>query len=405
MRSIGPRADRWIGRATVLAAMAALSFSVAWQSPAPARPIRALRAPVVGGNPPMPPQIIRDQVPEARVEVVARNLEIPWAIAFSPDGRMFFTERIGRVRVMRDGAPPKPYLDLRATIAVGEGGLMGLALHPKFPQVPYLYVVYSTRKRGLFFNRVSRFRDVGGLPQQEKVLVDNIPAAQYHDGGVIAFGPDGMLYVGTGDATNPPNGQDLTSLAGKILRFTEEGEVPADNPFPGSLVYAYGFRNVSGLAWQPGTGALWATMHGPTGEFPNLEAHDSVYVVKKGGNHGWPLVVGTTNLPDVESPILHYPDPSVPPGGAMFYTGTLFPQWRNNFFFTSLRAEHLQRVTVEGERDITAIERWWPGKYGRLRAVTQGPDGAIYFSTSNRDGRASRNFPGADFIYRLVPAR
>jgi quinoprotein glucose dehydrogenase len=356
--------------------------------------------------PPMPDQQVLEEVPGVRVEVVAQDLEIPWALRFSTDGRMFFTERPGRIRVIRRGKPPELYLNMSGITHRGEGGLMGLALHPKFPSQPYLYVMYTTDTGGQTVNRVSRFTDRGETAADEKVLIDNIPAAQYHDGGVVAFGPDGMLYAGTGDARRPPLSQDRESLAGKILRVTPDGGIPADNPFPGSPVYAYGFRNVTALAWHPASKALWAASHGPSGEFPGIEAKDSVYIVRKGGNHGWPLVVGTTTRgqPDIISPVLYDPEKAVPPGGAIFYTGSLFPQYRGSFFLATLASAHLQRVVVEGDSRITAIERWWPDRYGRLRAIEQGPDGAIYLTTSNRDGRASRSYPGSDTIYRLVPA-
>ncbi|MFN3650129.1 MAG: PQQ-dependent sugar dehydrogenase [Armatimonadota bacterium] len=366
-------------------------------------PVRLSAPPERGGVPPMPRPTVLSRVPAVRVETVARDLEIPWDLDFAPDGRMFFTERPGRIRVLRGDGTPETYLNMEAVVHRGEGGLMGIAIHPRFGEQPYVYVMYTTRSGGKIVNRISRFRDRGGQAGEEQILLDNIPAAQFHDGGALGFGPDGLLYAGTGDAREPALSQDVESLAGKILRLTPEGRVPPDNPFPGSPVYAYGFRNVTGLAWHPGTRELWAASHGPSGEY-GLQAKDSVYVVRKGANHGWPGVVGTTQRSGVVSPVLYYPDEAVPPGGAMFYDGALFPQLRGDFFLTSLGTTHLQRVDVGSSNRIEAIERWWPGELGRLRAVVQGPDGAIYLSTSNRDGRARRRYPGSDFILRLVPA-
>lgn len=361
--------------------------------------------PEIGGNPPMPRPRNRGAVAGTRVQVVAQNLEIPWALAFAPDGRIFFTERPGRVRVMRLGERPGLYKDLSQVTHNGEGGLMGMALHPQFPEQPYVYVHYTRKVGEQSFNRVTRFRDTGTTMVDEEVIIDNIPASQFHDGGALAFGPEGMLYVGTGDARVPGSAQQWSSLAGKILRVAPDGRIPADNPFPGSPVWAYGFRNVSGLAWNPVNGELWATSHGPTGEFTGLQNRDSVYIVQKGGNHGWPLVVGTSSNPNIVSPVLYYPTSAVPPGGAMFYTGDRFPKWKNMFFFTSLRAEHVQRVTIGPKNTIQTIERWFTNRYGRLRAIAQAPDGSIYFTTSNRDDRARRRFPGADRIYRLTTLR
>jgi quinoprotein glucose dehydrogenase len=213
-----------------------------------------------------------------------------------------------------------------------------------------------------------------------------------------------MLYIGTGDANIPPIAQDLTHPNGKVLRITPDGKVPADNPFPGSPVWAYGFRNISGLSFHPETGELWAASHGPSSNLPGEPKYmDSVFVVRKGANHGWPLHLGTSPDGKFVSPLLFWPNEPIPPGGTLFYTGAAFPRFKGNLFMTSLRSELLHRVDVAPGNDVRALERWWPQKYGRLRAIAQGPDGAIYVGTSNRDGRTDRNYPGSDFIYRLMP--
>lgn len=371
-------------------------------------PLSAQRAnaPTVGGSPPMPRQRTRRKVRGVKIQVVAQNLEIPWALQFSPDGRIFFTERPGRVRVMTEGGTPVVYKDLTQVTHHGEGGLMGMALHPQFPTVPYVYLHYTMRiGKDQSINRVSRFRDTGQTLAEEAIIIDNIPASQFHDGGALAFGPDGMLYVGTGDARTPGAAQQIESLAGKILRVGPDGQLPLDNPIPNSPVWAYGFRNVSGITWNPVTGEMWAASHGPTGEFQNLYNRDAVYIVRKGGNHGWPLVVGTSPDPEIVSPVLYYPKSPVPPGGVMFYTGDRFKRWTNNLFLASLKSEHIQRITVGEDNRILGIERLWTKRFGRLRAIAQAPDGSIYFTTSNRDGRERRRFPGADRIYRILPRR
>jgi glucose/arabinose dehydrogenase len=341
-----------------------------------------------------------------RVEVFASGLVIPWGIVFASPNRAYVTERTGRVRLIENGKlHPEPYAVVRSTPS-GEGGLMGIALHPSYPNPRWVYLMYSYRSGGAIYNRVSRFADTGSGLAEEKAIVTGIPGQMFHDGGIIRFGPDGMLYVGTGDGGEPERAQDKSSLSGKILRITPEGRVPKDNPFPGSFVYAYGFRNVQGLAWNPENGDLWATNHGPTGEF-GLEARDSVFIVQRGGNHGWPRALGVTGLKSVVAPVMFFPDSAVPPAAAMFCTGRLMPELRGNFFFASLRGEHLERVILSAPRTISRVERWFEigthnGRYGRLRAVAQGPDGAIYVSTSNRDGRGEVR-AGDDKVLRIVP--
>jgi glucose/arabinose dehydrogenase len=353
--------------------------------------------PILGTQPPMPTPVNRPTLDDYRVEDYATGLVVPWDIAFVSPGRVYVTERPGRIRLILNGKlQSRPYATVNVTSS-GEGGLMGIALHPKYPNPRWVYLMYTSNND----NRISRFTDTGNGLTDEKPIVTGIPSSFVHDGGIIRFGPDGMLYAGTGDARNPENAQNLSSLAGKILRMTPDGKAPGDNPFPNSLVYAYGFRNVQGLAWNPKNGDLWATNHGPTGEF-GLQAKDSIYIVRRGGNHGWPRVLGVTDVRDVVDPILYFPDSAVPPGLATFYDSDLMPELNGNFFFSTLRSEYLEHVILSGPRTISRVEHWWPGRYGRLRAVVQGPDGALYVSTSNRDGRGTTH-SGDDRILRVSP--
>lgn len=391
----------------VLGSMAAAQpgFAPPWGGARVVQPLGPA-GPTVGPAPQVPAPARLTAPPGVKVETVASGLQIPWALTFAPDGRILFTERPGRVRLIKNGTLQAANYVRLSPASTGEGGLMGIALHPSFPASPYVYLMYTALAGGQSFNRVSRFTDHGTFADSEKVIIDRIPAALYHDGGVLAFGPDKMLYVGTGDDQNPDTAQNLNSLAGKILRVTPDGAVPADNPLAGSRVYAYGLRNVQGLAWDPATGDLWATMHGPTGEL-GLQALDSIFRIKAGGNHGWPRSLGLTGMPGVTPPVMMFTGTSVPPAGAMFYTGSLFPELKGNFFFSSLGAQHLQRVVLDGSGQITRVERWFEkaaksGVYGRLRAATQGPDGAIYLTTSNRDNRGAPQ-TGDDKILRLVP--
>lgn len=332
-----------------------------------------------------------------RVTTYAQGLEIPWAIAFAPDGRVFVTERPGRVRLIRDGKlDPEPVARVDAA-HVGEGGLLGLALDPAFPRRSFLYVYYTCRDRELQ-NRVERLREREGRFVRDRVLLDGIPASSIHDGGRIRFGPDGMLYVGTGDARRPDLAQDPKSLAGKILRITADGEIPRDNPIAGSPVFSLGHRNVQGLDWHPGTKTLYATEHGPSGE-RGWCCHDEVNIIRPGGNYGWPEAIGEEHegKPEVVAPLAHSGRDTWAPSGASFLSRG---PWKGRFLFATLRGGHLRMAVLD--RDGTRVirqERLVEG-FGRLRDVVEGPDGALYVLTNNRDGRG-RPRDGDDRILRL----
>lgn len=327
-----------------------------------------------------------------------RGLEIPWAIAFAPDGRAFVTERPGRIRVLRNGRlDPTPAVTLPVA-HVGEGGLLGLALHPEFPAQPFVYVYYTYDRDGLW-NRVERLRDHGGRLARDRVILDNIPGARIHNGGRILFGPDGMLYIGTGDAAQRALAQDRRSLAGKILRLTPDGGIPADNPFPGSPVYSLGHRNVQGLAWHPRTGRLYASEHGPSGELGR--AHDEVNLIRPGANYGWPEVLCGTPRAGFVDALACSGDETWAPSGATFVTrGT----WRGRLLVANLRGTHLRIFTLD--EDGTRVHRQDRvlETFGRLRDVVEGPDGALYVLTSNRDGRG-RPAADDDRILRVVLPR
>ena len=341
------------------------------------------------------------------VEVWVKNLEVPWSLVFLPDGRALVSERPGRIRLIQDGnLQEKPYLSVDAA-RVGEAGLMGIAVHPQFPMEPYIYAMYTYRKGGDLLNRVARFRDRGGTGSFDRVIIDTIPGARFHDGGRIAFGPDGMLYVTTGENFISALAQDLSSLAGKVLRVTPEGNIPADNPFIDSPVYSYGHRNPQGIAWQPDTGRLFESEHGPSGEFGRF-AHDEINIITKGGNYGWPHVIGSLGKEPYIDPIIVWKE-TTPPGGITFYKGNLLGHLRGDLFVATLRSRALVRIKFDADTRIQKIERWFAqdfksGRYGRLRDVVSGPDGALYFTSSNRDGRGN---PASDDdkIYRIVPKK
>jgi len=332
------------------------------------------------------------------VQVIATNLEVPWGLAFTPDGRLFFTERTGRVRVFQGGRVlPEPALVLTDIAATGEAGGLGIAMHPQFAENHFVYLVYTyQRPGGGIGNRVVRYRELNNTLAEGVVLVDEIPGANIHDGGRTRFGPDGKLYVTMGDAASENLAQDLGSFAGKILRMNDDGSRPADNPFP-SLIYSYGHRNPQGIDWHPATGELWGTEHGSSG-------NDELNRIVAGGNYGWPTIEGSQSAPGLLPPVLSY-SPAVAPSGGSFYTGNAIPSFRFNFFFATLRGLHLHRVRFDpaNPRQVGTEERLLVNRFGRIRDVVTGPDGMLYFCTSNRDGRGAPT-PDDDRIVRIVPA-
>ncbi len=333
------------------------------------------------------------------VQVIATGLEIPWSLAFAPDGRLFVTERPGRVRVLQGGNLVRaPALVLGDVSAQGEAGLLGLTLHPNFQQTHLVYLVYTARRSdGVPVNRLVRYREVNNTLAEAAVLLDDISAASIHDGSRLRFGPDGLLYMTMGDAADPSVAQDLASLNGKILRLNADGTTPRDNPFS-SPVYSYGHRNPQGIDWHPVSGDLWETEHGASG-------NDEVNIIERGRNYGWPVIEGQATMPGMVAPVLFF-TPAVAPSGASFYRGALFPGFQNNFFFATLRGTHLHRVRLDpaSPRRVVADERLLEGRFGRIRDVVSGPDGALYFSTSNRDGRGPATADD-DRIGRIVPAQ
>jgi len=326
-----------------------------------------------------------DEGAPLRLERVRMRLETPWGASFHPEtGNLYVTERPGRV-VRATGDDRGAVRTLQDTAAFGEGGLLGFAFDPADPRDAYAYQTYSGE--GGLTNRVLRL-DTEREFAVDAVVLDDIPANTVHNGGRIAFGPDGALWVTTGDAGEPSAAQSRDSLAGKVLRVTREGEPAADNPFD-SPVYTYGHRNPQGLTFVGGS--VYAVEHGP-------DEADELNRLEPGGNYGWPAVTGKNGGDEYVDPLVTWA-PSIGPGGLAYYTGAI-ERWQNSFFVGALTGTHLRQVTLDAD-DVVGQNTLY-GDLGRLRTTFTGPDDHLYFTTSNQDGRGNPD-PTDDEIYRVRP--
>src|SRR2546421_866302 len=327
---------------------------------------------------------------QPRVETIATGLEVPWALAFAPDGGLFVTERVGRIRVVKDGRlEPAPVAAL-SVAAQGEAGLMGLALDPRFADTGHLYVCYTAARQGDLVNRIVRLPLRDGRAGRERGLRDGMRGGSIPDGCRLKFGPDGKLYATMGDAGEPRLAQASDRLNGKILRLEADGSVPADNPFVGSPVWSLGHRNPQGLAWD-GKRRLLAAEHGPS-------AHDEVNHIERGRNYGWPDVTGADGA---DAQRRGYTDPLVEserdtwaPSGIAWLGDSLW--------VAALRGERLLQLTLGADLTLVNVRSILHRVHGRLRDVVVGPDGALYVTTSNRDGRGTPR-EGDDRILRVQP--
>ena len=313
----------------------------------------------------------------SKPEVIATSLSVPWGIAFLPDGSALIAERAGRILQLRPGSAAQEVMTVPGVRASGEGGLLGLAVAPTYAQDGLVYAYYTTSSD----NRVARFR-LGTSPQ---VIVSGIAAAGVHNGGRIAFGPDGLLYIATGDAGNRSSSQDAASLNGKILRVKPDGAAADGNPTAGSRMWSLGHRNVQGLAWDA-NGRLFATEFGQN-------TFDEVNLIEPGKNYGWPTVEGSGNNGAFTNPLVTWStSESSPSGNAVA---------GNSLYVAALAGRRLWAIPITGS-GLGTPQALLQGQHGRLRTVAAAPDGSLWVTTSNRDGRGN---PTADDdrILRFAP--
>src|ERR687887_719971 len=298
------------------------------------------------------------------VKTIASGLRVPWGVAFLPDGSALVSERpTGRiVRIPRGGGRPRTVMRVPGVVADGEGGLLGLAVSPHYSSDRLVYAYLTTAGD----NRIVRFR-LGGSVHP---ILTGLQKASIHDGGRIAFGPDGKLYAGVGDAGTSSNAKTRSSRNGKILRIDPDGSIPSDNPFPGSPVWTFGHRNVQGLAWDS-AGRLWATEFGQS-------RFDEVNLIRPGRDYGWPVVegVGSTAGGRFTNPLVTWPTSVASPSGAAIVGSTMY--------IGALQGQDLLRVRLRGTR-ATKLAPILRGRYGRIRTVVPAPDGSLWITTSNRD--------------------
>ena len=310
-------------------------------------------------------------------------LEVPWGVDFLPDGAAVVTERMtGRVlRVTADGDLARLGA-IGAVVPQGEAGLLGVAVSPDFEQDRSLFFYLTTGTD----NRVVRAELDGASLGTPTVVLDGIPAGFIHDGGRIAFGPDGHLYVTTGETGDPALAQDPDSLAGKILRITADGEPAPGNPDPDSPVYSLGHRNVQGLAWDD-EGRLWASEFGDS-------TWDELNLVEKGGNYGWPEVEGKGDDDRFVDPQVVWPVEDASPSGLAYAD--------DHLWMAGLRGQRLWRIAVSARGRASDPTAFFTEDYGRLRTVVTAPDGLLWLTTSNQDGRGEPT-PADDRIILVRP--
>lgn len=324
-------------------------------------------------SPPIPPPNFQESGNKT-VQILATNLEKPWALDVVDD-RIFITERIGKIRVFEyDKLLDEPLAILR-TADIFDGGLLGIVTHPNFVNNHFLYVYFTYVENDQLWNKVLRITESENKLVDTITIIDKIPGSKFSNGGVIKFGPDNKLYVGTGSDFDSHDAQDLKSLAGKILRLNDDGSIPKDNPFSNSPVFSLGHSNPRGMAWDK-SGSFYVTETGPT-------KNDEINLIIAGKNYGWPEQQCSGDDKFVDAIICY--DPEIEPGGIVFYSGDKL-KIQSDMIMASMKPENLDRLKISDEK--IEYQKSILSGLGRIRDIAEGPDGYLYIITSNTDGKA-----------------
>ena len=318
---------------------------------------------------------------ELKAKVIASGLSLPWEMVYGPDNYIWFTENAGKIsRLNPTTGQVSLLLAISGVRTNGEGGLLGMTLHPDFTSNPYVYVVYGYDSP--YKAKVVRYTYSGSSLTSPLVLLDQIPAASIHNGSRLLIS-GGKLFISTGEASDQSTPQNVNSLAGKILRINLDGSIPADNPYPNNPVWSFGHRNAQGLA-QVGN-KIFSSEHGP-------DSDDEINIIEKGRNYGWPNVKGFCNetgeqsfcsANNVAEPLINW-TPTIAPSGLAYYNSNYIPQFKNSLLLAVLKGTKLIQLKLDaGQTKITATKDFYVNAYGRIRAVTQSPEGKIYICTSN----------------------
>lgn len=316
--------------------------------------------------------------------VLTQNLNFPWEILWGPDNMLWITERGGKIsRVNPANGVVSSVITISEVVSQGEGGLLGMVLHPDFATTPEVFVAYNYTKAGAYTKKVVKFTYNGTTLVNPMVLMDNIPAANTHNGTRLAISPDKKLFITSGDASVSSRAQDKTNFAGKIQRINLDGSIPADNPIAGSPLWTFGHRNPQGLVFVGDR--LYSSEHGNTTD-------DEINIIQKGRNFGWPNIEGFCNTSaeqtfcaanDVVEPIQAW-TPTIAPSGIDFYNNDAIPQWKNSLLLAVLKDSELLQIKLNAAGDkVETVNTYYKSTYGRMRDVAISPQGDVYIVTSN----------------------